>query len=201
MHLKTDRLDIRPFSSEDIEDTYEIYSNMDVCEYLLEDAWTCESKSEEFNKKLNNNKLQENSQLNLAVLLNGKVIGDISIWYTGMKQTVEIGFVFNPNFCGRGYATESVKAVVKALFEKHNVHRIQANLDARNLSSAKLCSNLGMRREAHFIQDYWNKGEWTDSFVYGMLITDITKTLKEFCVNGLTGSGDNNQLTDHKLSK
>lgn len=201
MHLKTDRLDIRPFSSEDIEDTYEIYSNMDVCEYLLEDAWTCESKSEEFNKKLNNNKLQENSQLNLAVLLNGKVIGDISIWYTGMKQTVEIGFVFNPNFCGRGYATESVKAVVKALFEKHNVHRIQANLDARNLSSAKLCSNVGMRREAHFIQDYWNKGEWTDSFVYGMLITDITKTLKEFCVNGLTGSGDNNQLTDHKLSK
>ncbi|WP_432784936.1 hypothetical protein AAEX37_01858 [Oligella sp. MSHR50489EDL] len=177
MHLKTDRLDIRPFSSEDIEDTYEIYSNMDVCEYLLEDVWTCESKSEEFNKKLNNNKLQENSQLNLAVLLNGKVIGDISIWYTGMKQTVEIGFVFNPNFCGRGYATESVKAVVKALFEKHNVHRIQANLDARNLSSAKLCSNVGMRREAHFIQDYWNKGEWTDSFVCGMLITDITKTL------------------------
>ncbi|MCW6674491.1 GNAT family N-acetyltransferase [Aerococcaceae bacterium NML160702] len=91
-----------------------------------------------------------------------------------MKQTVEIGFVFNLNFFGKGYAKESVKAVVKELFEKYNVHRIQANLDARNLSSAKLCSNIGMRREAHFIKDYWNKGEWTDSYVYGMLITDIT---------------------------
>lgn len=38
MHLKTDRLDIRPFLPDDIEDTYEIYSNKDVCKYLLEDA-------------------------------------------------------------------------------------------------------------------------------------------------------------------
>lgn len=174
MHLKTDRLDIRPFLPDDIEDTYEIYSNKDVCKYLLEDAWEYENKSEEFQKKLNNNKLEENSQLNLAVLLNGKVIGDISIWYIGMKQTVEIGFVFNLNFFGKGYAKEAVKEVVKELFEKYNVHRIQANLDARNISSAKLCSNIGMRREAHFIKDYWNKGEWTDSYVYGMLITDIT---------------------------
>lgn len=101
MHLKTDRLDIRPFSCNDIEDTYEIYSNKDVCKYLLEDAWDYENKGEEFNRKLNNNKLEGNSQLNLAVLLNGKVIGDISIWYTGMKQTVEIGFVFNLNFSGK----------------------------------------------------------------------------------------------------
>lgn len=51
------------------------------------------------------------------------------------------------------------------MFEKSNIHRIQANLNARNLSSAKLCKNVGMRREAHFIKDYWNKGEWTDSYV------------------------------------
>lgn len=88
------------------------------------------------------------------VLLNGKVIGDISVWYTGMKQTVEIGFVFNLNFFGKGYAKESVKAVIKELFGKYNFHRIQANLDARNISSAKLCHNIGMRQEAHFIKDY-----------------------------------------------
>ncbi len=63
---------------------------------------------------------------------------------------------------------------MKELFEKYNVHRIQANLDARNISPAKLCNNIGMRKEAHFIKDYWNKDEWTDSYVYGMLITDIT---------------------------
>ena len=42
-------------------------------------------------------------------------------------------------------------------------------MDARNLGSAKLCENIGMRREAHFIKDFYSKGEWTDSFIYGML--------------------------------
>ena len=30
-----------------------------------------------------------------------------------------------------------------------------------------------MRKEAHFIKDYWNKNEWTDSFVYAMLHSDL----------------------------
>lgn len=173
MKLKTDRLSIRPFVVNDIEDTYEIYSKEEVCKYLLEDAWDNSTKEKEFNKKLNNKKLDKNSALSLAVILNEKVIGDISIWYTGMKETVEIGFVFNPEFARKGYAQESVKTVIKELFNSYNVHRIQANLDTRNTSSAKLCKNLGMRQEAHFIKDFWNKGEWTDSYVYGMLITDI----------------------------
>ncbi|MDO5046547.1 GNAT family N-acetyltransferase, partial [Campylobacter sp.] len=60
MNLKTDRLYIRPFVKDDIEDVYEIYSNKDVCKYLLETAWTSDSKEIEFNKKMKNNKLDEN---------------------------------------------------------------------------------------------------------------------------------------------
>ena len=54
-----------------------------------------------------------------------------------------------------------------------DVYWIIANLDSRNLSSAKLCERIGMRKEAHFIKDYWNKGEWTDSYIYGMLASDL----------------------------
>ena len=173
MELKTNRLYIRPFNKNDIEDTYEIYSNDEVCRYLLEYAWDTSNKEIEFSKKLDNKQLTEDSSLNLAVVLNYKLIGDISVWYTGMKETVEIGFVFNTEFANKGYAKESVNAVIKSLFAEYNIHRIQANLDARNKSSAKLCENLGMRLEAHFIKDFWNKGEWTDSYVYGMLIEDV----------------------------
>ena len=59
------------------------------------------------------------------------------------------------------------------MFINKNIHRIQANMDARNLGSAKLCENIGMRREAHFIKDFYSKGEWTDSFIYGMLVSDL----------------------------
>ncbi|MBG9989163.1 GNAT family N-acetyltransferase [Aerococcaceae bacterium DSM 111176] len=175
MEIKTERLYIRPFIKKDIDDIYEIYKDKNVCKYLLHEAWENSDKEKEFDKKIQNNELSENSLLSLAVVLNDKVIGDISVWYTEMRETVEIGFVFNPKFSKKGYARESVYAVISKLFDNYKVHRIQANLDARNTPSAKLCENLGMRREAHFIKDYWNKGEWTDSFVYGMLITDKKK--------------------------
>ncbi|GEN86025.1 hypothetical protein OSO01_07640 [Oceanobacillus sojae] len=90
-----------------------------------------------------------------------------------MKDTVEIGYTFSSEASGKGYATEAVSVLVNNLFSEFKVHRIQANLDARNEASQKLCERIGMRKEAHFIQDYWSKGEWTDSLVYGMLSSDL----------------------------
>lgn len=92
-----------------------------------------------------------------------------------MKDTVEIGFSFLNTVSGKGYATEATRSLAENLFNEFNVHRIQANLDARNEASKKLCERIGMRKEAHFIQDFWNKGEWTDSIVYGMLLSDLNK--------------------------
>ena len=77
--------------------------------------------------------------MNIACELEGKVIGDVSVWYTGMKETVEIGFVFNPTYSGKGYASEAVKHIFDYIFSEHPIHRIQVVLDARNLGSAKLC--------------------------------------------------------------
>mgnify|MGYP001098344850 CR=1 FL=1 len=90
-----------------------------------------------------------------------------------MKDTVEIGYSFLNEVSGRGLATEAVSTLVCKLFEEFNVHRIQANLDARNIASQKLCERIGMRKEAHFKQDYWSKNEWTDSLVFGMLSSDL----------------------------
>ncbi|WP_313957311.1 GNAT family N-acetyltransferase [Bacillus nitratireducens] len=89
------------------------------------------------------------------------------------KDTVEIGYSFSNEVVGRGLATEAVSSLVFKLFDEFNVHRIQANLDARNTASQKLCERIGMRKEAHFIQDFWSENEWTDSLVYGMLSSDL----------------------------
>ncbi|PFX35073.1 GNAT family N-acetyltransferase, partial [Bacillus pseudomycoides] len=72
-----------------------------------------------------------------------KVIGDLSVWYTDMKDTVEIGYTFSKSVSGKGYATEAVIALINYLFEVVKVHRIQANLDARNIASGKLCRRVG----------------------------------------------------------
>ncbi|MGG0717991.1 GNAT family N-acetyltransferase [Robertmurraya massiliosenegalensis] len=173
MEFSTERLTIRPFQRNDLENVFNIYHHDDVCRYLLHDKWTHENMQREFAKKLENHTLTKDRTLSLAVVYETKVIGDLSVWYTGMKDTVEIGYSFSSEASGKGYATEAVSGLVKKLFDQFKVHRIQANLDARNKASQRLCERIGMRKEAHFIQDFWNKGEWTDSIVYGMLLSDL----------------------------
>ena len=172
MKLNTERMTLRTFQQQDLKDVFDFYKDKAVCNYLLHEPWDERNSAELFNKLLNNNELTEEKQLNIACELEGKVIGDVSVWYTGMKETVEIGFVFNPTYSGKGYANEAVKHIIDYIFSEHPIHRIQAVLDARNLGSAKLCERVAMRQEAHFIQDYWSKGEWTDSYVYGILASE-----------------------------
>ncbi|MYL38759.1 GNAT family N-acetyltransferase [Halobacillus litoralis] len=57
------------------------------------------------------------------------------------------------------YASEAVEQLAGYLFADVRVHQIQATLHARNIPSQKLCKRIGMRRKAHFKQDYWSKGE------------------------------------------
>lgn len=173
LELDTERLTIRPFKSTDLQDVFNIYSNEETCRYLLHDKWTRENMQELFKKKLENSSLTRETGLSLAVVDSTNVIGDLSTWFTGVKDTVEIGYSFSDQISGMGYATEAVSQLVKYLFEEVKVHRVQATLDARNLASQKLCERIGMRKEAHFKQDYWSKGEWTDSIVYGMLNEDL----------------------------
>lgn len=173
MEFTTERLTIRPFKSTDLQDVFAIYNDEDTCKFLLHNKWTQEDMQERFNKKLANSVLSKESKLSLAVIYETKVVGDLSVWYTDMKDTVEIGYGFSNEVAGKGLATEAVSSLVNKLFSEFNVHRIQANLDARNTASQKLCERIGMRKEAHFIQNYWNKNEWTDSFVYGMLSSDL----------------------------
>jgi RimJ/RimL family protein N-acetyltransferase len=90
-----------------------------------------------FDKKLKNRSLTKETGLSLAVVRHTNLIGDLSVWFTGMKDTVEIGYSFSAETSGKGYATEAVSYFVRKLFEEFEVHRIQATLDARKCGITK----------------------------------------------------------------
>ncbi|WP_208558864.1 GNAT family N-acetyltransferase [Marinilactibacillus kalidii] len=177
MIIKTKRLTLRPFKNIDFQETYDIYKDEQTCRFLLHGAWDQTNAQEEFDRKVSKNILDKDHALSLAVLHEDKVIGDLSIWYTDKKETVEIGYSFNRLSSGNGYASEAVHEMIHQLFYELGVHRIQINMDARNKNSQNVCLRMGMRQEAHFIQDYWYKGEWSDSLVYGLLDSEYDNQL------------------------
>jgi RimJ/RimL family protein N-acetyltransferase len=77
--------------------------------------------------------------------------------------------VFNPDYHGRGLATEAAECMLTVGFESLGWHRIIGCCDARNIASARLMERLGMRLEAHFRHTEMVKGEWADELIYAML--------------------------------
>jgi RimJ/RimL family protein N-acetyltransferase len=57
-------------------------------------------------------------------------------------------------------------------FDHLGLHRIVGRLDARNTASARVLEKLGMRREAHLIDNEHVKGEWSSEMIYAMLATE-----------------------------
>ena len=180
--LTTDRLRLRSYRDSDAEAHLPIYSREDVSRFLLQDPWTAEVAESEIAKRLPRTGLETESRAlalvietadGLDSLEGSRVIGDIALWLEdGRDEKAEIGWILDPAASGHGFATEAAIAVLNVAFDHYGLHRVFAQMDSRNTASANLARRIGMREEAHLRKDWWSKGEWTDTLIFGMLASD-----------------------------
>lgn len=115
----------------------------------------------------------DNDRIILAIEHYGRVIGELVLKAGSLTdRQVEIGWVLSPGYQGRGLATEAARELLVMAFGELSMHRAWAQIDPRNLASARLCERLGMRKEGHFRQDMWFKGEWGDTAIYALLAAE-----------------------------
>jgi RimJ/RimL family protein N-acetyltransferase len=171
--IETERLTLRPFATSDHAALLAIHSRPDVARYVYWAPRGSEEVSEVLAEKVAGAKLEhEGDVLHLAVVLReeGTLVGDVLfMWRSLVHRSAEVGFMFHPQHHGRGYATEATAELLRLGFEELGLHRMYGRLDARNTASARVLEKLGMRREAHLVENEWVKGEWTDEAIYAML--------------------------------
>ena len=169
--LRTDRLQLRTMAEADVDDIHAYQSRDDVCRYLMFEPRERDAVAEKVAKYSQARVLSgEGDYWQLAVERDGRVIGDVYFTIKSDEhQTGEIGWTLHPDFSGQGFMTEAAGAVLGLAFAEIGLHRVMAELDARNTSSIALCRRLGMREEAHFVEDLWFKGEWGDTGIYAVL--------------------------------
>lgn len=171
--ITTERLLLRPFTLDDFADVYAYQSRVDVTRYLYWGPRSADDVRRDLPVKTKRTALwSEGDSLNLAVELRGSgtIIGDVVLfWVSAGDRQGEIGFVFHPDYHGRGFAREAAEVLLGLGFDELGLHRIVGRCDGRNDASAKVMARLGMRREAHFRENEFVKGEWTDELVYAML--------------------------------
>ena len=172
--VHTDRLELRPVRDEDVERILEYRNLPEVSRWLLR----TEVDPTSFRAALGR-AAEDPDDHSVAVVLDGVVIGTVSLAVVdGMGQPgrptrseAELGYIFDPAYSGRGYATEAVTAMVAHAFERLGVRRITAGCFADNLASVRILEKVGMRREQHGVGDSWHAElGWVDGYTYGLLV-------------------------------
>jgi RimJ/RimL family protein N-acetyltransferase len=171
--LVTERLVLRPFEERDYDALYAIHSDAEVSRYLYNEPRDREQVRELLERKMAGAEWREEDDwLSAAVELreSGAVVGDLALhWVSNEHRTGEIGFSFDPARHGRGYATEAARGFLRLAFDDFELHRVIGRAEARNAASCRVLEKLGMRLEAHLVENEWVKGEWQSEVVYALL--------------------------------
>lgn len=165
MDMKTNRLILRRFRESDLDDLSRYLSDPEVLRY-------------EPYKPMNGPQVEEELLLRIASeemiaveeAGSGRLIGNL---YLGKCpcNTLELGYVFNKSFWGKGYAAEACAAVIDMAFSS-GVHKIYAQCDPQNSASWRLLERLGFEREAYLKQNvyFWTdengRPQWKDTYIY-----------------------------------
>ena len=99
--------------------------------------------------------------------LNNEPLGRINIKHN-FDRIWTIGFWLHPEHQGKGYMTESVKAILRLGFETLNAQRIEAYHALWNKKSQKVLEKVGMQFIEHIPQGFIKKGEWVEENKLGI---------------------------------
>ncbi|USN45476.1 MAG: GNAT family N-acetyltransferase [Candidatus Woesearchaeota archaeon] len=166
--LETKRLMLRPFTLRDAK-AVSTRGWVDKKKNILINT---EVKARAF---LKSNILSSTDGYYLAVFLKetDELVGDLEFchldWYRFYYG--ELCYGFAERHWGKGYATESAKALVDYLFRKINVPKITADTDPDNFASQKVLYKLhfkieGVARKKNFDK---KKKMWLDEYNWGLL--------------------------------
>jgi RimJ/RimL family protein N-acetyltransferase len=170
--IETSRLRLRPFVPGDLAALYAVQSHAEVHRWLYSEPRSEEELRGTIERRIARVRDAPETGVALVVELaaTGEFLGDVTLTVEPPEQRQgEIGFIFHPEHQGRGYATEASAAVLALAFGTYDLHRVYGRLEARNLASARVLEKLGMRKEAHLVENEWVKGEWQSEAVYALL--------------------------------
>jgi len=171
--LRTERLVLRRFRSEDLEPLLAFHADPEAVRYVPFPPRDRAAVATVLERKTGSTGFRvEGDLIELAVTLEGSgtLVGDVLLALRSVEhETLEVGYVFAPRHGGQGYATEAVRALLDLAFGPLGARRVTARVDARNARSCALLDRLGARAEAHLVENEWFKGELSSEVDFAVL--------------------------------
>lgn len=171
--ITTERLLLRSITAADVDDLHAYRSLPDVCRWVPFEPESRADLEKRVAGPFARRALEREGEalfFGVQLLETGRLIGDLMLfWVSEAHRGGEVGWIFNPEHGGQGLATEAMRPVLDLAFGELQLHRVIARIDADNAASIRLAERLGMRREAHLVENEWFKGRWADEVDYAIL--------------------------------
>ena len=103
----------------------------------------------------------------------GRLIGNCGIRRSPDNDyEAELGYEVNPDFWGRGYATEAAAAMVQFGLDTLGLQQVTSWCIADNVASARVLERLGFGLESRLSQQRYFKGRWWDTLTFALSAND-----------------------------
>jgi RimJ/RimL family protein N-acetyltransferase len=89
------------------------------------------------------------------------------------------GYIFAKQEHRRGYARESMTALLDYAFHERALHRVFLDIDPENTASIRLAQSMGFRWEAHLKENFLRDGVYLDSVYYAMLAREWQAAVRD----------------------
>ena len=176
--LKTERLILRPFQSDDLDLIQRLYCNDQILKYTPFDALSKSQAETHLEQIIRDWGQPPRFNYEMAVLLKEteERIGRAHIEIDPETDTGMIGSFLLPEYWGQGFATEIARALIDCCFDEFHLHRANALCNPKNIASWKVLEKCGMRREAYLREKVrYVKGgitSWEDELEYAILSSE-----------------------------
>jgi RimJ/RimL family protein N-acetyltransferase len=144
--LETERLVIRNFHTTDWEVLHEMIAQYQSSEFAAYDQpWP--TAPEEI-KKITDWFASGDSYLAVCLKATGRFIGFVALnpEPSDDQPVFNLGYVFNFDYHGHGYATEACRAVLGQAFDVRQAHRVVTGTAETNRASCRLLERLGFQK-------------------------------------------------------
>lgn len=143
--LETERLILRPFCAEDAEAVFEGWeSDPDVAKYMFWSSHNNIEKTKEW-LQFEIGQIPSDEWFRWAVVLKetNELIGTGLIYLEEEYDMFEIGYNFGKPFWGKGYATETMNAVIEFAKNELGIHELVGRYAKENPASGNVMRKLG----------------------------------------------------------
>ena len=147
--LETDRLLLRPFSYNDVNDVFECWeSDPEVAKYMF---WTSHNDIEKTKEwiEFEIGQIEKEDWFRFALVIKeaNELIGTVIIYYEEEVECWEIGYNLGKKYWNKGYTTEAVKRVIEFAIKELNVYEIVGRYAKENTASENVMKKLGFQYE------------------------------------------------------